>query len=340
MKKDANILVTGGAGFIGSRFIIDILQNTNCRVINLDKLTYAGNPENLGTVDRQYPERYRFIKGDICDAKTVADIFAAENPEAVINFAAETHVDRSIENDDEFLKTNVLGTGVLLKAAMKYFAGSPDKLFIQISTDEVYGAIESGDEKSEFTEKTPLDPRNPYSASKAAADMLVSAYVHTHGLPAIITRCSNNFGAGQYPEKLIPVAVKNACGDRPVPVYGDGTNIRDWIFVDDHVSAVRTLLFEGKPGEIYNIGANNRITNLELVKKILSVLGKPESLISFVVDRPGHDYIYRMSNKKITRETDWRPSADFDRQLRQCVLEIAQKYKHSYLSRKTPAFSE
>ncbi len=315
-RENSKILVTGGAGFIGSSFIRCLIEKTDYEIINLDKLTYAGNLDNLGTIPEDYPNRYTFIHDDICNSKTLRSIFKNNDIYAVVNFAAETHVDRSISDSEPFLQTNVIGTEVLLKNSLQAWENDfENHKFIQISTDEVYGAITDSDTKSEFFEHTPLAPHNPYSASKASADMLAMSYCHTYGLPVVITRCSNNFGPNQYPEKLIPLIIKKALADEPIPVYGDGMNVRDWIFSEEHSRAIITVLKEGKVGDVYNIGANNRLHNLDLVKMILDYLGKPHSLISFVEDRLGHDRIYRINNKKITTKTSWKPQGNFKTQL-------------------------
>ena len=297
------MLVTGGAGFIGSNFVIYMLNKyPHYQIINLDALTYAGNLENLQSVER-YPN-YTFIKGDITDRMLIDELFR-QGVDVVINFAAESHVDRSIMEPDIFVRTNVMGTQVLLDAAKKYGV----KKFVQISTDEVYGSL---GETGLFTEETPLAPNSPYSASKAGGDLLVRAYHHTYGLPVNITRCSNNYGPFQFPEKLIPLMIANALNDRPLPVYGDGLNIRDWLYVEDHCSAIDLVIHHGVNGEVYNIGGNNERTNLEIVKTILAELNKPESLITFVEDRPGHDRRYGIDASKIKRELGWQPKYPFD----------------------------
>jgi len=305
------VLVTGGAGFIGSNFIRFFLsQHPDYNVINLDKLTYAGNLENL--CDLEGSPQYRFIKGDIVDKKLVAEVFL-ESPDAVINFAAESHVDRSILKADRFVKTNVLGTQVLLEAARK--AGN--KHFIQVSTDEVYGSASPG---GAFHEESLLNPNSPYAASKAAADLLVRAYHKTYEVPAIITRCSNNYGPYQFPEKLLPLIMTNALEDKPLPVYGDGLNVRDWIHVEDHCAALDRVLHRGRPGEVYNIGANCEKPNLEMVKEVLAILNKPESLIRFVKDRLGHDRRYALNAGKIRQELGWQPRVSLEEGLRQTVM--------------------
>ncbi len=295
------ILVTGGAGFIGSNFIRYIFNTyQDYSIVNLDKLTYAGNLENLKEIEEQdssCKKRYTFIKGDITDSKLV-DSIIEKDVEAVINFAAESHVDRSIDNSRIFVETNVLGTQVLLDAALKHGLNR----FIQISTDEVYGSLGPD---GKFSETTPLSPNSPYSASKAGADLLTRSYFETFGLPALITRCSNNYGPYQFPEKLIPFFITNAMTDQQLPLYGDGQNVRDWIFVEDHCSAIDMVLHHGKPGTIYNIGGDCEKTNAEITKTILQELSKPESLITYVKDRPGHDRRYAIDCTKITRDLGW-----------------------------------
>ncbi|MCS6987961.1 MAG: dTDP-glucose 4,6-dehydratase [Chloroherpetonaceae bacterium] len=297
------ILVTGGAGFIGSNFVRYMLQNHAYRIVNLDKLTYAGNLENLADVESR--PNYRFVKGDICDRLLIETLFEEEKIDAVINFAAESHVDRSILGARVFVETNVLGTQTLLDAAKKFGV----ERFVQISTDEVYGTL---GETGYFTEETPLAPNSPYSASKAGADFLVRAYHETFNLPTIITRCSNNYGPYQFPEKLIPLMIANALNDKPLPVYGDGLNVRDWLYVEDHCRAIDVALHNGKVGEVYNIGGHNEKRNIDIVKLILQKLGKPESLITFVKDRPGHDRRYAIDASKIERELGWKPQETFE----------------------------
>lgn len=298
------ILVTGGAGFIGSNFIRMVLtEYPNCLVVNLDKLTYAGNLENLAgfTVN----ENHKFVKGDICDGKLVEKIIEEYKIEAIVNFAAESHVDRSIVEPGIFIETNVTGTLVLLKAALD----KNIERFIQISTDEVYGSLGSD---GMFTETTPLSPNSPYSASKAAADHLVCAFGHTWGLKYNITRCSNNYGQYQFPEKMIPLMINNTLNDKELPVYGDGLYVRDWLYVYDHCSAIWKVLTEAEPGEIYNVGGNNEKTNMEVVNLILDRLDKPQSLIKHVTDRPGHDRRYAIDSSKIMGELNWCPSVTFE----------------------------
>lgn len=297
-----NILVTGGMGFIGSNFIKYLLSLTqDIKIVNVDKLTYAGNPENLKDVDETYFNNYNFYKADICDFKTLDYIVNKENIEYIVNFAAESHVDRSLYNPTIFCDTNINGTISLLNVARK----NNIKKYQQVSTDEVYGSLDFKDPP--FTEKSPLSPNSPYSASKASADLLVNAYYKTFNLPVNITRCSNNYGPYQFPEKLIPLMINNVLNDKELPVYGTGNNIRDWIYVEDHCAAIIKVLFDGKIGEIYNIGGDSEIQNINLVKNILKILNKPESLITFVKDRPGHDLRYAINHEKITKELSWKP---------------------------------
>lgn len=306
------VLVTGGSGFVGSNFIRYALErHPDWRVVNLDKLTYAGNPENLQDIEGH--PNYKFVRGDIADRPLVNRIFE-EGVDWVVNFAAESHVDRSIQDPSVFLRTNVFGTHVLLDAARDHWRDSARvdltrKRFLQISTDEVYGSLGL---TGKFTEESPLAPNSPYSASKAAADLLVRSYAHTYGLPVIITRCSNNYGPYQFPEKLIPLMIGNALKELPLPVYGDGLNVRDWIHVHDHCRGIDVALHQARPGETYNIGANHERTNLEVVRTILSALGKPESLIRFVPDRPGHDRRYAVDATKIKTECAWAPERSFE----------------------------
>ena len=313
-----NILVTGGAGFIGSNFIYYILEHyPEASVVNLDALTYAGNLENLKDVKGD--PRYTFIKGDIRDRALVESLFDRYDFDTVVHFAAESHVDRSILEPELFLTTNIIGSQTLLDAAKRHWKLAPDDKYsrdyrqgvryLQVSTDEVYGAL--GPEGM-FTETMPLSPNSPYSASKAGADMIVRAYHETYGMPVNITRCSNNYGPYQFPEKLIPLMIHNAQHDKPLPVYGDGMQIRDWLHVSDHCSAIATVLEKGKVGEIYNIGGNNEKANIEIVKLILRQLGKPETLITYVKDRPGHDRRYAIDNTKITTQLGWSPAYTFE----------------------------
>ncbi|MGE5507729.1 MAG: dTDP-glucose 4,6-dehydratase [Chitinophagales bacterium] len=302
------ILVTGGAGFIGSNFIHHWLAAHEGEVVNLDLLTYAGNLENLAAV--QDNPRYRFVRGDIADRELVDQVL--DGVDAVVNFAAESHVDRSIHDAGAFIRTNVGGTQALLEAARHRGV----KRFLQVSTDEVYGSL--GPE-GRFTEESPLQPNSPYSASKASADLLARAYHHTFGLDVVVTRCSNNYGPYQFPEKLIPLMVTNAMENKELPVYGDGLNVRDWIHVADHCRAIDVALTRGKAGEVYNIGAGEEHTNLELVRSILRLLGKPETLIKYVKDRPGHDRRYAIDPAKARRELGWAPQVDFARGLADTV---------------------
>jgi len=304
------LLVTGGAGFIGSNFILYLLEkDESIEIVNLDALTYAGNLANLKAVEDN--PRYRFVRGDIVDAGLVEKIMA-DGIGAVINFAAESHVDRSIIDPDAFINTNILGTHVLLDAARKHEVSR----FIQISTDEVYGSLGP---KGYFTEETSLDPTSPYSASKTSADLLALACFKTFDLPVMVTRCSNNYGPYQFPEKLIPLFITNALEDKPLPIYGDGKNIRDWLHARDHAAAIETVLKKGAPGEVYNIGGNNERTNLEITEAILTALDKPRELIRFVADRPGHDRRYAIDSSKIKRELGWEPSYTFDRAMEETV---------------------
>ncbi|NOZ22853.1 MAG: dTDP-glucose 4,6-dehydratase [Planctomycetes bacterium] len=293
------MLVTGGCGFIGSNFVRHILANNDrYEIVNLDTLTYAGNLENLRDVENH--PRYTFVKGDICDEDLVNRLLA-DGADVIVNFAAESHVDRSITDPGVFVRVNVLGTQTLLAAAKEH--GVPR--FVQISTDEVYGSL--GPEGL-FTEETPLQPNSPYSAAKAGADLLVRAYHQTYGFPGLITRCSNNYGPYQFPEKLIPLFISNALEDKPLPLYGDGMNVRDWIYVDDHCRGIEAVVEKGRPGEVYNIGGNNELANVTITKEILKQLGKPESLITFVKDRPGHDRRYAIDSTKIQTELGWQPT--------------------------------
>ena len=304
------ILVTGGCGFIGSNFIRHLLHAyPDYSVINVDKLTYAGNLENLADLSKS--PRYYFIRGDIAEAAQMEE-WVGKGADAVVNFAAESHVDRSIEDPMAFVRTNVFGTFVLLEILRKLSAKQRIR-FLHISTDEVYGSL---GEQGAFTEETPLAPNSPYSASKASADMMVRAYHHTFGLPTLITRCSNNYGPYQFPEKLIPLLISNAMEDKELPVYGDGLNVRDWIFVTDHCQALDRVLHHGKEGEVYNIGGSSERTNLSVAKIILDSLEKPHSLLRFVADRPGHDRRYAIDFSKIKRELGWKPVVSFEEGVR------------------------
>jgi dTDP-glucose 4,6-dehydratase len=305
------VLVTGGAGFIGSSFVRYVLRTQrDVEVLNFDALTYAGNLHNLDEVAQD--GRYRFVRGDIANPDDVEAVFSEYRPEVVVNFAAETHVDRSIEDPRPFLRTNVLGTQCLLEAAREFKSSK----FVQVSTDEVYGSL--GPDGA-FREDTPIAPSSPYAASKASADMWALSYFKTYKLPVLITRCSNNYGPCQFPEKLIPVLIMNATEDRPLPIYGDGLNVREWIFADEHSRAVWTAIERGRPGEAYNVGSGQEKTNLEVVREILRLLGKPESLIHYVQDRPGHDWRYAMDCSKIEKEWGWRTEVDFTDGLRATI---------------------
>lgn len=315
-----NILVTGGAGFIGCNFIKYWMnRHPRDRMICVDKLTYAGRLENLA--DAMNRPGFRFVKADICDRRTMEKLFEEERPEIVVNFAAESHVDRSIADPSVFLRSNILGVSVLMDCCRGSGAH-----FHQVSTDEVYGDLPLDGGRA-FTEETPLRASSPYAASKASADLLVLAYHRTYGLPVTITRSSNNYGPYQYPEKLIPVVICHALRDEPIPVYGDGRNVRDWIHVDDHSRAIESVLLHGKDGEVYNVGGRTEISNIEIVRKILHILGKPESLISYVKDRPGHDRRYAMDTRKIEKELGWKVAVDFKEGLRETVRWYKKYYQ-------------
>jgi dTDP-glucose 4,6-dehydratase len=304
------LLVTGGAGFIGSNFILYMVrQYPDYHIINVDALTYAGNLENLREIEGH--PNYKFVHADITDREALEPLFQ-DGLDAILNFAAESHVDRSIMQPDLFVRANVLGTQTLLDLARKHNVGK----FVQISTDEVYGTL--GD-TGFFTEETPLAPNSPYSASKAGADLLVRAYHETFGLNVNITRCSNNYGPYQFPEKLIPLMIRNALENKTLPIYGDGLNVRDWLYVEDHCSAIDLVLHKGKSGEVYNIGGNNERTNIQVVKTILAELGKPESLIRFVMDRPGHDRRYAIDASKIRRELGWHPKYNYETGIKETI---------------------
>ncbi|RKJ54598.1 dTDP-glucose 4,6-dehydratase [bacterium 1XD42-1] len=325
MKK---LLVTGGAGFIGSNFIQYILTHDNQKditlLVNLDLLTYAGNLENLKSVEED--PRYHFVKGNICDKLLVEKLFTEYDFDTVVHFAAESHVDRSIIEPEVFLNTNVIGTQTLLDAAKHHWNLEPnnkysqqycsDVRFLQVSTDEVYGAL---GKTGMFTETTPLAPNSPYSVSKASADLLVRAYYQTYGMPVNITRCSNNYGPYQFPEKLIPLMIHNALQNKPLPVYGDGMQIRDWLHVQDHCAAIAAVLEKGKIGEVYNVGGNNEKANIEIIRLILQELEKSENLITYVKDRPGHDRRYAIDNTKITTELGWKPVYTFEKGIQETV---------------------
>jgi len=304
------ILITGACGFIGSNFIRYLCKKyPYYKILNVDKLTYAGNLEILKEFEKK--KNYNFLRRDISNAATMKKVFEKFRPAAVINFAAETHVDRSIISPAPFIKTNFLGVGVLLNLLMEYKV----KKFLQISTDEVYGSINRG----QFYENSPLNPSSPYAASKAAADALVMSYYKTYQLPVLITRSSNNYGPYQFPEKLIPLTIINTLKNKKIPVYGDGRNIRDWLYVEDNCSAIDTVFHHGQPGEIYNVGGENELTNIYVVKKILRCLGRDESLITFVKDRPGHDRRYSLSINKIRRQLDWHPQICFETGIKKTI---------------------
>lgn len=319
------ILVSGGAGFIGSNFVKFMLKKyPDYRIINIDALTYAGNLENFKEIENN--PKYKFIKCDIRDIKKIDKVFNSYDIDVVVNFAAESHVDRSIEEPEVFLTTNIIGTQVLLDVAKKFWKINPDDKyckgykpgvkFIQISTDEVYGAL---GKTGKFVESMPLMPNSPYSASKASADMIVRAYHKTYGMPINITRCSNNYGPYQFPEKLIPLMINNCLKGIELPVYGDGMQIRDWLHVSDHCSAIDTVLHKGLDGEVYNIGGNNEKANIEIVKIIIQTLGKSENLIKYVKDRPGHDRRYAIDNTKITTELGWKPVYTFEQGIKETI---------------------
>ena len=301
------IIVTGGAGFIGSNFVFHMLQaHPDYRIVCLDKLTYAGNLSTLEPVLQQ--DNFRFVKADICDRQAVDKLFQEEKPDIVVNFAAESHVDRSIENPGIFLETNIMGTAVLMDACRKYGI----QRYHQVSTDEVYGDLSLDRPDLFFTEKTPLHTSSPYSSSKASADLLVMAYYRTYGLPVTISRCSNNYGPYHFPEKLIPLMIANALADKPLPVYGNGENVRDWLYVEDHCRAIDLIIHAGKVGEVYNVGGHNEKRNIDIVRIICQELGKPESLIVHVEDRKGHDRRYAIDPAKIHRELGWLPETKFE----------------------------
>ena len=302
-----NILVTGGAGFIGSNYVYYMLEkHPDYRVVCIDKLTYAGNLETLGKAMEN--KNFRFVKGDITDRKAVYSLFEKESFSAVVNFAAESHVDRSIEEPEVFLKTNILGTQVLLDACRKY----GNIRYHQVSTDEVYGDLPLDRPDLFFTEETPIHTSSPYSASKASADLLVMAYYRTYGLPVTVSRCSNNYGPYHFPEKLIPLMIINALSGKELPVYGEGLNVRDWLYVTDHCKAIDMIVEKGRIGEVYNIGGHNERTNIDVVKTIIRLLGKDESLIRYVKDRPGHDLRYAIDPTKIKNELGWEPETTFE----------------------------
>jgi dTDP-glucose 4,6-dehydratase len=317
------LLVTGGAGFIGSNFVLSTLAATGEPIVNLDKLTYAGNPRNLEALCND--SRYVFVQGDICDRELVRDLLRKHAPRAIVHFAAESHVDRSISGPAAFVQTNVVGTFSLLEEARAYCETRPDLRFLHVSTDEVYGSL--GPDEPAFTETTPYAPNSPYAASKAAADHLVRAYYHTYGLPTLTTNCSNNYGPYQFPEKLIPLMIANALAGKPLPVYGDGKNVRDWLYVMDHCEAVRLVLERGRVGETYNIGGGAEKANIDVVRLICGLLDQTSprkgatyaELISFVTDRPGHDRRYAMDSTKLRRELGWQPRESFESGLEKTV---------------------
>lgn len=310
-----NILVTGGAGFIGANFVYYELKNhPEDRIVCLDALTYAGNLETLEEALKN--PNFRFVKADISDREAVYQLFEEESFDIVVNFAAESHVDRSIENPELFLKTNIMGTQILMDASRKYGVGR----YHQVSTDEVYGDLPLDRPDLFFTEETPIHTSSPYSASKASADLLVLAYYRTFGLPVTISRCSNNYGPYHFPEKLVPLMISRALADQSLPVYGNGENVRDWLYVEDHCSAIDLIMRNGRVGEVYNIGGHNERTNMEVVKTILRELGKPESLISHVTDRLGHDRRYAIDPTKITSELGWCPQTNFDLGIHKTIL--------------------
>ncbi|RIW29347.1 dTDP-glucose 4,6-dehydratase [Bacillus salacetis] len=313
-----NLLITGGAGFIGMNFVRMVLACSHHQVTVADSLTYASHPQEIKTLSTN--PRFRFLKRDISNEMDIAHIFDREY-DAVINFAAESHVDNSIHNADLFLQTNITGTHNLLKYAKKGFANK----MIQISTDEVYGTLAPDDQP--FTENSPLQPNNPYSATKASADLLVRSFFETYGLPLIITRCSNNFGPFQHAEKFIPTVIRNALQDKEIPVYGDGRQIRDWLYVEDHCMAILQILEKGRPGEVYNIGGENEHQNIEIARTILQLLKKPDSLITYVKDRPGHDRRYAIDSSKLQRETGWKPSGRFIDRLEYTVNWFGKHHK-------------
>jgi dTDP-glucose 4,6-dehydratase len=297
------LLVTGGAGFIGSAFVRMAVGERGLRVINLDKLTYAGNLENVAAVERD--ERYRFVQGDICNAALVEKLLEEEKPDAIVHFAAESHVDRSILSPEPVFETNLRGTFTLLEAARKQGLAR----FVHVSTDEVYGSLEA---PLEADENYPLNASSPYSAAKAGSDLLVRSYFVTYKLPVLLTRASNNYGPYQFPEKLIPLMIANALEDKPLPVYGDGMQVRDWLYVDDHCRGIFAVLERGREGEIYNIGGSRSLPNIEVVRQVLALAGKGEDLIRYVTDRPGHDRRYALTSEKVMQETGWRPQVEFE----------------------------
>ena len=319
-----NVIVTGGCGFIGSNFIYHCLNKSNYRILNVDDLTYSANPSNLDAISKS--SRYNFIKGNICDFDLMNDIYDNFKPNILVNFAAETHVDRSIDSPDNFIKTNILGTLNILKVSSDYFKENNNFRYIHVSTDEVYGSLSIGSKL--FTEESSYKPNSPYSASKASSDHLVRAWNKTYGLPTIVSNCSNNYGPFQFPEKLIPLIIANCIDENPLPIYGNGENIRDWLFVEDHCSALKLIMEKGKSGSQYLIGGNNEISNINIVKKICSIIDilKPrknhesyKELITFVEDRPGHDFRYAIDSSKIHKDLKWESSKSFNQGLEQTI---------------------
>tara|TARA_B100000029_G_scaffold180077_1_gene177677 strand:- start:716 stop:1720 length:1005 start_codon:yes stop_codon:yes gene_type:complete len=318
------IIVTGGCGFIGSNFVLKMASNKSNKLLIIDKLTYAGNQNNLSSIKNE--SNYNFIKADICDRKHMDDAINNFQPDAIVHFAAESHVDNSIAGPMDFINTNILGTATLLEICHSYIANNNNFFkFLHVSTDEVFGSLES---TGSFSEKSPYNPSSPYSASKASSDHLVRAWHKTYDFPALITNCSNNYGPYQYPEKLIPLIIKNCIDEKPLPIYGKGKNIRDWLFVGDHCDAIHSVLVDGKIGETYNIGGNNELQNIEIVKHICSIMDevKPrgnghsyEKLISFVTDRPGHDFRYSINTSKIKKELGWKPKESFKSGIRKTI---------------------
>lgn len=322
------ILVTGGAGFIGANFVLDWLAHCDEPIVNLDKLTYAGNLENLATL--QGDARHVFVKGDICDRALLERLMAEHKPRAIVHFAAESHVDRSIHGPSDFIRTNIEGTFILLEAARAYWNGlegsaKTDFRFLHVSTDEVYGSLDLNAQP--FAESKAYEPNSPYSASKAASDHLIRAWHHTYGLPVLTTNCSNNYGAYQFPEKLIPLIIANAMAGKPLPIYGDGQNVRDWLYVTDHCAAIREVLAQGRPGETYNVGGWNEKTNLDVVNTLCEILdelspsklGSYKRLITYVKDRPGHDKRYAIDARKLEQELGWKPVETFETGIRKTV---------------------
>jgi dTDP-glucose 4,6-dehydratase len=322
------ILVTGGAGFIGSNFVLTWMQAAKAAVVNLDLVTYAGNPANMAGLEAS--GRYEFVRGDICDGELVGALLRKHRPRAIVHFAAESHVDRSIVSPEAFVRTNVMGTFTLLDQAKAYWkelseAEKAQFRFLHVSTDEVYGTL--GPDDPAFSEETPYAPNSPYAASKAGSDHLARAYFHTFGMPVLTTNCSNNYGPYQFPEKLIPLVILNALDGKPLPVYGDGKNVRDWLFVEDHCSAIRAVLERGRLGETYNVGGNSEKTNIDVVTSICDLVDEMRpgtgrsrrTLVTFVADRPGHDRRYAIDARKITRELGWQPEAKFEDGLRKTV---------------------